>query len=170
MEPELKPSFDYFPSPVQRQVELREEEKRKREEVQKKKEVDEENRKKRAAQAFSKFFVPKKKADTSLVEDETSKDSAESSGESVGVVKSNFMPFQIRERMMLAPCVRLVISKEKLLALDRILKSVEPSGELYLKLLKSGAHKPGSSERTRPADDTDDVVILGKNRRHGMEL
>lgn len=124
--------------------------------------MDEEKRKKQAAQAFSKFFVPKRKADAPIVDDDTSKESAESA-ESAGV-KSNFMPFQVRERMMLAPCVRLQIGKEKLKALDGSLNSGKSLAELYVNLLKSGAHKPISTESTWPMEDKedDDVVAIGK--------
>lgn len=147
---------------IQRQNDAREEEKRKREDAQKKKEFDEEKRKKQAAQAFSKFFVPKRKADTPVVDDDTSKDIAECA-DSAGV-KSYFMPFQVRERMMVAPCVRLQIEKEKLKALEDSLKSGKSLAELYIHLLKSGAHKPISTESTWPMEDKedDDIVVIGK--------
>lgn len=141
----------------QRQVESREEEKRKRDDVQKKKENEAEMRKKQAA-TFSKFFVAKKKNDTSLVEDETSKDSAES-GDTIGVVKSNFMPFQIRERMKVAPCVRFQIERNQLNVLDECLKEVKPLKELYIQELKSGLHKPKTSPKTWQSEDKDDEVI-----------
>lgn len=128
----------------------------------KKKELEEEKRKKQAAQAFSKFFVPKRKADTPMVaDDDTSKDSAESV-DSVGV-KSNFMPFQVRERMKMAPCVRLQIGKDKLRALDELLKSDKPRGELYVNQLNSGLHKPLSTQNTWPMEDKDsDVIAVGE--------
>lgn len=143
---------------------MREEEKRKRDEAQKRKEAEEESRKKRAAEAFSKFFVPKKKTDTTTAEDETSKDSAESI-EAFGIVKSNFMPFQIRERMKVAPCVRLQIDKEQLKILDDSLKTVKPLNELYLSKLKIGLHKPGTSVNTWTVEDKDeyeDVIVMGE--------
>lgn len=127
--------------------------------------MEEENRKKRAAQAFSKFFVAKKKNEAAIVEDETSKDSA-ASAESMGLVKSSFMPFQIRERMTVAPIVRLDLSRDRLQALDDSLKTSKPLSELYLRQLRSGSHKPKFSEKTLPNDekevDDDDVVIVGE--------
>lgn len=116
-------------------------------------------RKKQAAQAFSKFFVAKKKADVSMVDDDTSKDSAES-GESLVAIKSSFMPFQIRERMKVAPCVRLNIDKQQLKVLDESLKCVKPLKELYIEQLKSGLHKPGSSPKTWQSEDKDDDDII----------
>ena len=143
-------------------MEQRDEEKRKKEEIQKKKEQEEENRKKRAAQAFSKFFVPpKKKVDAAnIADDENSKDSAASS-ESVGVIRSNFMPFQVREMMKVAPCVRLEISKEQLAVLDKCLKGEKSVEKLYLKQLKEN-HKPKSSGKTWPLDekDNDNIVLV----------
>ena len=143
---------------------MREEDKRKRDEVQKKKELEDENRKKRAAEAFSKFFVPKKKIDASVAVDDASKDTVEC-GPSSAVVKSNFIPFQIRERMKVAPCVRLQIDKDQLKTLDESLKTVKPLNELYLSELKNGLHKPSFSSSTWPLeekDDDDDVSILGE--------
>lgn len=143
---------------------MREEEKRKRDEAQKKKEAEDESRKRRAAEAFSKFFVPKKKIEqTTLADVETSKDIAEV-GESSGAVKSNFMQFQVRERMKVAPCVRLQINKDQLEVLDGSLKTAKPLNELYLNELKSGLHKPGFSTNTWPTadkDEDDDVILTG---------
>lgn len=140
---------------------MREEDKRKRDEVQRKKEIEEENRKKRAAEAFSKFFVAKKKSDTTI-DDDASKDSSESC-ESSGVLKSSFMPFQIRDRMKLAPCVRRHVDKEELKILDESLITVKPLNDLYLNLLKHGLHKPRFSVSTWPMEDKDDdVITIGK--------
>lgn len=143
---------------------MKEEEKRRREDAQKKKEIEEENRKKRASEALMKFFVPKKKAGTPVADDENSKDSAKSA-DSVVVAKNNFMSFQIRDRMMLAPRVRLHITKEQIETLDENLKRQKPLDGLYLNLLKTGAHRPGKSDNTWPTeekDEDDDVVAIGK--------
>jgi chromatin assembly factor 1 subunit A len=147
---------------LQRQAEQRDEEKRKREEAQKKKDEEEEVRKKRAAEKFSKFFVvPKKKPEVVVFDDDMSKDSAESA-ESGKVVRSNFMPFQIREGMKMAPLVRLLISKEQKDELEECLKSTKPLKNLYLNQLRKGSHKPKSSEKTWPKNDDDDVVAIGE--------
>lgn len=66
--------------------------------------------------------------------------------------------------MMVAPCVRLQIEKEKLKALEDSLNSGKSLAELYTHLLKSGAHKPISTESTWPMEDKedDDIVVIGK--------
>lgn len=94
-----------------------------------------------------------------MADDDTSKDSAES-GESLVAIKSSFMPFQIRERMKVAPCVRLHIDKQQLKVLDESLKSVKPLKELYIEQLKSGLHKPGSSPKTWQSEDKDDDDVV----------
>lgn len=147
-----------------RQLELREEEKRKRDEMTKKKEVEEENRKKRAAEAFSKFFVPKKKApDMAVIDDDTSKDSAESF-ESGSAVKSNFMPFQIRERMKVAPLVRRVLTKAQVENFDAKFNTSMPRESLYIADIKNPLYEKGRCEKTWPIDDKDDddVIAIGE--------
>lgn len=121
-------------------------------------------KKKKAAQVFSKFFVAKKKTDSPMVDDDTSKDTAEIV-DPPSVVKSNFMPFQIRERMKVAPTLRLHINEEQTKTLDESLKTVKPLKELYIQELKSGSHKPGSYPNTWQSEDRDDdsdVIAIGK--------
>lgn len=142
---------------------MREEEKRKRDEITKKKELEEENRKKRAAEAFSKFFVPKKKApDATAVDDDTSKDSAESF-ESGSVPKGNFMPFQVRERMKVAPLVRRVLTKPQIDNFDAKFNTSLPRKELYVAEIKNPSYIKGKCDKTWPVDDKedDDVMIVG---------
>lgn len=67
---------------------------------------------------------------------------------------------------MVAPCVRLQISKEQLKALEESLKVEKPVDGLYLKELKNGNHKPKTSGKTWPLDDKederDDVIAVGE--------
>jgi len=124
--------------------------------------IKEEERKKKAAQAFTKFFVAKKKTDPQI-DDEASKESAESSEVAVG----NFMPFQIHGKMRLAPRVRNEISKEQKSFLDEILKSDEVGNndrsKLYVMQLKSADYVPKSSTKTWPEEDKDDdLIVVGK--------
>ncbi|KAG5667324.1 hypothetical protein PVAND_015308 [Polypedilum vanderplanki] len=144
-----------------RQLDARDEEKKKKE-MEK---LKEEERKKKAAEAFSKFFQ-KKNADTSVVmEEEISKDSAESV-ENAG----HFMPFQIRGKMRLAPCVRLQISKNQLDTLDEFLLN-NNENESYLKDLKNGKI-PKKSGKTWPLEDKDDdeVVVIDELEGVGEDI
>lgn len=143
-----------------RQLELREEEKRKREEVLKKKEQEEETRKKRAAEAFSKFFVAKKKTEAST-DDVITKDYVEC-GEASALNKSNFMAFQVRERMNLAPLVRNEISQDQKKQLEEKLGAQNFKEKLYLKELRSGFHKPNTFQKTCISEDDNDVMVIGK--------
>lgn len=100
-----------------------------------------------------------------MIEDETSKDSNESA-DSVGVVKSNFMPFQIREGMKVAPLVRRVLSKDEQKNFDKSFNVDLPKPSLYLADLKSGSHVPLKSTKIIwPVEEKDDdVMIVGKMR------
>lgn len=123
--------------------------------------IKEEERKKKAAQAFTKFFVAKKKNEPQI-DDEGSKESAECSDVAVG----NFMPFQIHGKMRLAPRIRNEISKQQKECLDEMLKSdgsnVDRSN-LYLQQLKCVDYVPKSSTKTWPQEDKDDdVIVAGK--------
>lgn len=131
-----------------RQNEARDEEKKKRD-IERAKE---EERKKKAAEAFTKFFVPKKKSEIPAVDEDISRDSAESV-ESSG----KFMPFQIRGKMRLAPCVRLQIDKTKLDQLDEYLKNNNENVS-YLKDLKNGMI-PKKTGKTWPEEDKDEDVV-----------
>jgi hypothetical protein len=118
--------------------------------------LKEDERKKKAAEAFTKFFVPKKKIEGPVIDDDISKDSAESA-ESAG----NFMPFQIHGKMRLAPCVRYHILQSHLDRLDEFMKNNSDT-ESYLKDLKKGKI-PKKSGKTWPKEDRDDdLIVVGK--------
>lgn len=116
-------------------------------------------------EAFTKFFVPKrKKATTPLRDDEASKDSTGST-EMIG--KSYFMPFQVHDQMRLAPCVRYHLSSNELSKLDKIMAGDTKESTNYLRELKSGNRSPKFSCKTWPQEDkiesdNDEVVLVGK--------
>ncbi|KAG5671967.1 hypothetical protein PVAND_002132 [Polypedilum vanderplanki] len=132
-----------------RQLEARDEEKKKKE-MEK---LKEEERKRKEADAFTKYFQKKKVETCAIVEDEVSKESTESV-ESAG----HFMPFQIRGKMRLAPCVRFHISKSQLDKLDEYMLN-NNENESYLKDLKNGKI-PKKSGKTWPQEDKDDDVMF----------
>lgn len=142
---------------------MKEEERRQKEEEKRKKELEEENKKKKAKEAFSKFFVAKKKQEPIVIEDDGSK---EGSNLSDGIPRQNFMPFQIRERMKLAPLVRSQLSKARKSLLEDIFNGNSIAKFSYLDELKSGVHKPMKTESTWPAEADDDLMIVGKFFTH----
>lgn len=109
--------------------------------------------------AFSKFFVPKKKEKTVSNDDEGSKDGSEASD--IGVT-SNFMPFQIRDRMKIAPLVRVQFTKDHLENFDKYFNE-NSSTQSYLKELKEGKRIPLKGTRTWQLEkDEDELVIVGE--------
>lgn len=76
------------------------------------------------------------------------------------------MPFQIRERMTVAPCVRHELNKEHRETLENSLKSSKLISDLYLEQLRNGSHKSKSWVKTLPIEEkeanSDDVVIIGE--------
>lgn len=142
-------------------MEARDEEKRKKEAEK----LKLEERKKKTAENFTKFFVAKKKATTPMIDDEASKESAESSD----TAKNQFMPFQVHETMRLAPCVRYRLNSDELSKLDGIMSGDVNENVDYLKELKNGVRNPKSSGKTWPqedkmeTEDSDDCVIVGKS-------
>lgn len=144
-------------STQQRQAELREEEKRQKEEEKKRKEQEEENRKKKAADALKKFFVPKKKEKTVQIDDDVSREGSEASDI---VVSSNFMPFQIREHMKLAPLVRVQLTRDQREHFDKLFSDVDTS-KSYLKELKDGKRKPLKGSKTWQKDE-DELMVVGE--------
>jgi hypothetical protein len=108
-----------------------------------------------------KFFVKKAEGQTSQDQqqhDDVSKDSAESAE----MMQGNFMPFQVRERMKLAPCVRYEMSNNEIDFLDQNINSMKTVDHLYLKELKNGTRVPKRSFKTWPEQDNDDLTIVGE--------
>ncbi|XP_050304725.1 chromatin assembly factor 1 subunit A-like isoform X2 [Anthonomus grandis grandis] len=71
---------------------------------------------------------------------------------------SNFMPFEIKTDMRLAPLVRKLFSNENKTELDTILEQQDENVS-YLKDLKSGKIKPGKSGNTWPYGELDDDEV-----------
>lgn len=94
------------------------------------------------------------------IDDEQSKDGSEASDIAA---TSNFMPFQIRERMKVAPCVRVQLTKEQFDNFDKLFTSVDSSLS-YVKELQQGKRKPLKGVRTWQKDE-DDVVVVGMSRK-----
>ena len=117
--------------------------------------------------SISKFFVPKSakkpSVDTRTLEEEIP--DKEPSLEKQDPQKSNFMPFNVKGDMRLAPLVRIEIGEKRLMKLDGILKELVglKKKELYFGQLKSGVTKPIKTEKTWPTDEEDDVTMIGEN-------
>lgn len=94
------------------------------------------------------------------MDDEQSKDGSEASDIAA---TSNFMPFQIRERMKVAPCVRVQLTKEQFDNFDKLFASVDSSLS-YVKELQQGKRKPLKGVRTWQKDE-DEVVVVGMSRK-----
>lgn len=136
----------------QKEKEAKEEERRKREEEKRKKEeekLEAERKKQKAASNFASFFVSKKQEVKSTEE------------ESVAEAK-NFMPFEIKADMRIAPICRRTLSKHEKLVLDEICSSKVGSkkSELYLQDIKTGKILPRTSSKTWPLEAKDNDVIL----------
>lgn len=127
--------------------EAKEEEKRKKEEER----LEAERKKQKAASNFASFFTPKK-PEAKVVEEKTP------------VRISNFMPFQVKVDMRLAPvCRRSLNDSEKrhfeVVCIDKI-KGTE---RLYVEEIKS--RETRKSGKTWPSDSNDDVTAIGKNNK-----
>lgn len=132
---------------------LKAEEKRKKDEDKKKAEEEEERKKAKASALITKFFVPK-----------TAKTEREDPPPPVESVQ-NFMPFQIKADMRVAPHVRYTLTSSQKSCLDDLVKQdlLKPEDSLYLASLKSGESVPKTGSKTWPLDDNkedDDISIL----------
>ncbi|KAL1454141.1 hypothetical protein WDU94_010422, partial [Cyamophila willieti] len=138
------------------------EEKRKREEAEKEK-------KEKAAAAFASFFKKTNggemggaKKSGGEVGVEESVEMMDTSGETS---KLNFMPFEIKGDMRMAPLVRTQFTPERSVTLDSALHNSQESlkrESLYLGVLKRDGYVKGKGEKTWPVevDDEPDVIIL----------
>ena len=116
--------------------------------------------------SIAKFFAPKsaKKSTTDEVAVLEEEKPVEPMIEEPESFKSNFMPFNVKGDMRVAPLVRIKISQERLSALDSILKSSEVANKkgLYVQQLKSGASKPIKTQKTWPFQEDDEVTVIGE--------
>lgn len=112
-------------------------------------------KKQKAASNFASFFVSKKQDGKS--------------GEEESIVKSsNFMPFEIKADMRIAPLYRRILDQREKLLLDKNIQHGEfnvdvKSCDLYLKILKNEPRIPRTSGKTWPIEaKDDDIFLLGK--------
>ncbi|XP_034241339.1 chromatin assembly factor 1 subunit A [Thrips palmi] len=129
------------------------EEKRKKDEDKKKAEEEEERKKAKASALFTSFFVPK----STKPEREDPPPPTET--------KQNFMPFEVKADMRVAPPVRHTLSSPEKQCLDEVVKQELPKSKdcLYLASLKSGESVPKTGSKTWPLDDNkedDDISII----------
>ncbi|XP_078052140.1 uncharacterized protein LOC144478252 [Augochlora pura] len=121
--------------------EAREEERRKKKEEK----LEAERKKQKAASNFTSFFVAKKLK--SLEEESTKK-------------VHNFMPFEVKADMKLAPICRRNLSEMEKITLDENQNKEISIAELYLSDLKNKKIVPRKSSRTWPLESKDDIIPL----------
>ncbi|XP_022906404.1 chromatin assembly factor 1 subunit A isoform X3 [Onthophagus taurus] len=137
--------------------ELRRKEKE-QEKIEKQQKIDEKNKEKqkleeaklKAAAAFTKFFTKRPENENDKLDNNTP------------LVKGsiNFMPFEIKADMKLAPLTRSEISMNERNDLDELIKN-QNTKNLYLNELKN--KQPRTFGKTWPKlDDSDDVVVIGE--------
>ncbi|XP_011873816.1 PREDICTED: chromatin assembly factor 1 subunit A-B [Vollenhovia emeryi] len=134
----------------QKEKEAREEERKKREEEKRRKEeerLEVERKKQKAASNFASFFVSKKQEAKSADE------------ESVVEVK-NFMPFEIKADMRVAPvCRRKLNDHDKLLLDNKRNADADVDGtELYLEDIRRRRILTRTSSKTWPLEAKDDIA------------
>lgn len=141
----------------QKEKEAKEEERRKREEAKEEEKrrkeeerLEAERKKQKAASNFASFFVSKKQ-DVKSTEEESD------------IEAKNFMPFEIKADMRIAPvCRRTLDENEKLLLDEKCKVNVKRSG-LYLEDIKRRRIVPRISSKTWPLEaKDDDIILLGK--------
>ncbi|XP_077276010.1 uncharacterized protein LOC143904899 [Temnothorax americanus] len=128
--------------------EAKEEEKRKKEEER----LEAERKKQKAASNFASFFVPKKQEVKSTDE------------ENVVKVK-NFMPFEVKTDMKIAPICRRKLNEDEKLLLDNKCNVDLDKTELYLEDIKRRRIVPRTSSKTWPleAKEDDDIILLDED-------
>ncbi|XP_076231223.1 uncharacterized protein LOC143177244 isoform X2 [Calliopsis andreniformis] len=123
--------------------EAKEEEKRKKEEEK----LEAERKKQKAASNFTSFFVAKKLEKS--IEEETATET------------KNFMPFEVKADMKIAPVCRRTLSKEEKLSFDEKCNNGNTQlSDLYLNQIKNKKIIPRKSFKTWPLEAKEDVIIL----------
>ncbi|RLU19046.1 hypothetical protein DMN91_009404 [Ooceraea biroi] len=123
--------------------EAREEEKRRKEEEK----LEAERRKQKAASNFASFFVSRKHEAKQIEE------------ESVVEVK-NFMPFEVKADMKIAPVCRRMLNEGEKSLLDEQRDTDVQKSKLYVEDLRKGRIVPRTSLKTWPLEAKDDDIIL----------
>ncbi|KAJ8674403.1 hypothetical protein QAD02_005665 [Eretmocerus hayati] len=139
----------------QKEKEAREEDRRKREEAKeeerKRKEeekLEAERKKQKAASNFVSFFVAKKPSEPKPSEEEKE------------IQNQNFMPFEIKADMRVAPVVRRALTSDEKSNLDNVLNSDVDKCRLYIRAIKDKKYNVGKSSKTWPFEACDDVLII----------
>ncbi|KOX76562.1 Chromatin assembly factor 1 subunit A-A [Melipona quadrifasciata] len=134
----------------QKEKQAKEEERRRKEEEKRKKEeekLEAERKKQKAATTFTSFFVAKKQEKS--VENESTSE------------MKNFMPFEVKGDMKIAPvCRRLLTEQEKLLLDEKYNEGSIQVIDLYVSELKDKRIVPRKSSKTWPLETKDDVILL----------
>lgn len=139
----------------------KEEERKKKEDEKRQKMEAEQNKNRKTAEAFVKFFVPKK------VEN---KSESSEQGEHVDSdqMQQPFMSFQVKEDMKMAPIIRRTLNSDERSSFEQHLQSSGiPKDDLYLSQLKRNMFSPRKNFRTWADDEdekasNDDLFVIGK--------
>lgn len=135
----------------------------KEEKIRKKEEtiVAEQSKIRKTSEAFVKFFVPKK-SDGKITEDTTEEKTRSEQPQ------QQFMSFQVKEGMKMAPVMRRLLNDEERTSLEKIIADKPAAPELYLSQLKSNKIIPRIFGRTLQDDEDekcsndDDLFVIGK--------
>lgn len=120
----------------------------------------EQNKNRKTAEAFVKFFVPKK-VDNKCESNEQ--------GELLDCdqMPQTFMSFQVKEDMKMAPIIRRTLNSDERSSFEQhLLSSGIPEDNLYLSQLKRNIFSPRKYLRTWSDDEdekasTDDLFVIG---------
>lgn len=116
--------------------------------------MEAERKKQKAASNFASFFVSKKQE-------------AKSTEEESFIELKNFMPFEVKIDMRVAPICRRILSMQQKSLLDEICNWEDGEmSELYLEDIRKGRIVPRGSSKTWPLEAKDDIIILGKYYVH----
>ncbi|XP_034943996.1 chromatin assembly factor 1 subunit A-B-like [Chelonus insularis] len=129
----------------QMEIEQKQEEKERKEKAKEEERLEAERKKQKAASTFISFFVPKNQEVKSAVEEKN-------------ISACNFMPFEIKADMKMAPCRRTFSNDEKITFEDLFSKNNEEIGKLYIAELKNDKSKIRRSAKTWPLEAKDDEV------------
>lgn len=138
----------------------KEEERKKKEDEKRQKIEAEQNKNRKTAEAFVKFFVPKKVENKSALNENDEKIDIEQ-------VSQMFMSFQVKEDMKMAPVIRRTLNNAERLALEHTMESKNSTVDLYLSQLNSEAFVAKRTPRTWQDDEddkssnADDLFIIG---------
>lgn len=139
----------------------KEEERKKKEEEKRQKMEAEQNKNRKTAEAFVKFFVPKKM-------DNKFETSEQGENMDCDQVPQTFMSFQVKEDMKMAPIIRRTLNSDERSSFEQYLMSTGISKDnLYLSQLKHNMFSPRKMFRTWADDEdekssNDDLFVIGK--------